>query len=85
MDVLKFSKRQSVTWFKGDREIGETTFLPNEEINCEILCREENLPKHQYDPIYIYTIRNFRGQTGVVFVYLNQPVQVRKGEIAVAV
>jgi hypothetical protein len=75
MDTLEFSKKQTVIWFNRDREVGESTFFSGEKLRCEILCKEENLPKKQNDPIYIYTVRNQRGQIGVVFAYLHQPVR----------
>lgn len=78
MDALKFKKKQRVIWFRNGIEDGETEYLPEEEIYVDILCKEENLPRHQRDPIYIYTVRNQRGQTGVVFAYLDQPICVRE-------
>lgn len=85
MIVLKFTKRQTIVWFvRGEREAGEATFNPGDEIQCEILCKEENLPKHQRDPIHIYTIRNPRGYTGVAFEYLDAPLKIRSLDTAEA-
>ncbi len=78
--ALKFTKKQTVIWFHGEREVGLTDFLPGDELLGELLCKEENLPKHQRDPIYIYTVRNQRGQTGVVNAYLDQRVMAREIE-----
>jgi hypothetical protein len=79
MEVLEFTARQTVTWFQNNKEMGEITYNRGDKLHCEILCKEESstLPKHQFDPIYYYTVRNLRGYTGVILAFINHPIHVR--------